>query len=134
MLKRINVHSFTSRFSLYMMSSKSKSNTKSKKKENEAPKVCVSVYIFMITEGVFVLIMFQEERITDEGVGVQISAPPSEGEANTELVKYFASVLGLRKSDVSFEKGFKSRNKTLKITGSITIDEVKRKIDEEIGN
>nr|CAI5834305.1 unnamed protein product [Callosobruchus analis] len=72
--------------------------------------------------------------ITDEGVGVQISAPPSEGEANTELVKYFASVLGLRKSDVTFEKGFKSRNKTLKITGSITIDEVRRKIDEEIGN
>lgn len=42
--------------------------------------------------------------ITTEGVGVQINAPPSEGEANTELVKYMASVLGLRKSDVVFDK------------------------------
>lgn len=42
--------------------------------------------------------------ITDEGVGVQINAPPSEGEANTELVKYMASILGLRKSDVIFDK------------------------------
>ncbi|VEN40023.1 unnamed protein product [Callosobruchus maculatus] len=39
MLHRINVHSnFTTRFSLYMMSSKSRCNKKSKKKENEAPK------------------------------------------------------------------------------------------------
>lgn len=37
-------------------------------------------------------------------MGVQINAPPVEGEANTELVKYLASVLGLRKSDVSLDK------------------------------
>lgn len=42
--------------------------------------------------------------IEEEGVGVQISAPPVEGAANTELVKYLASVLGLRKSDVSLER------------------------------
>ncbi|XP_018564975.1 UPF0235 protein C15orf40 homolog [Anoplophora glabripennis] len=72
--------------------------------------------------------------ITAEGVGVQINAPPSEGEANTELVKYMASVLGLRKSDVVFDKGFKSRSKTLKIVGNITIDEVKKKISEEIAS
>jgi uncharacterized protein YggU (UPF0235/DUF167 family) len=35
---------------------------------------------------------------------VQISAPPVEGEENTELVKCMATVLGLRKSDVSLDK------------------------------
>jgi uncharacterized protein YggU (UPF0235/DUF167 family) len=42
--------------------------------------------------------------IGNEAVGVQISAPPVEGEANTELVRYMAAVLGLRKSDVSLDK------------------------------
>ena len=42
--------------------------------------------------------------IGSEGVGVQIAAPPVDGEANTELVRYMASVLGLRKSDISLDK------------------------------
>jgi hypothetical protein len=42
--------------------------------------------------------------IGNEAVGVQINAPPGEGEANTELVKYIAAVLGLRKSDISLDK------------------------------
>ncbi|KAJ3640174.1 hypothetical protein Zmor_003490 [Zophobas morio] len=67
-----------------------------------------------------------------EGVGVQIGAPPSEGEANTELVKYMASVLGLRKSDVVLDKGFKSKSKTLKITANLTLDDIKSKLLKEI--
>lgn len=42
--------------------------------------------------------------ISSEGVGVQINAPPVEGEANTELVRYLAGVLGLKKSEVSLDK------------------------------
>lgn len=42
--------------------------------------------------------------ITGEGVGIQIIAPPTEGEANTALVRYIASVLGLKKNDVVLEK------------------------------
>lgn len=42
--------------------------------------------------------------MSDESVGVAISAPPVEGEANTELVKYLASVLGMRKSDVTLDR------------------------------
>ncbi|EFN79854.1 UPF0235 protein C15orf40-like protein [Harpegnathos saltator] len=42
--------------------------------------------------------------ITNEGVGVAISAPPTEGEANAELVKYLASIFGLRKSHVSLDR------------------------------
>lgn len=42
--------------------------------------------------------------ITPEGVGVQINAPPAEGEANAELVRYISSLLGIRKGDVSLYK------------------------------
>ena len=42
--------------------------------------------------------------ITDEAVGVAIAAPPQEGEANAELVKYLASILCLRKSDVTLDR------------------------------
>uniref|UniRef100_A0A0B7AV95 Uncharacterized protein n=2 Tax=Arion vulgaris TaxID=1028688 RepID=A0A0B7AV95_9EUPU len=51
--------------------------------------------------------------LTSEGVGVQISAPPVEGEANTELVKYIAKTLGIRKSDICLDQGSKSRTKIL---------------------
>jgi len=42
--------------------------------------------------------------ISDEAVGIAISAPPTEGEANAELVKYLASIFGVRKSDVSLDR------------------------------
>lgn len=37
------------------------------------------------------------------------------GEANLELIKYLAKVLGLRKSDLSLDKGSKSRTKTVTV-------------------
>ena len=37
-------------------------------------------------------------------MSVQIAAPPVDGEANKELVKYLSSVLNLRKSDVSLDR------------------------------
>lgn len=42
--------------------------------------------------------------ITEQGVGVQINAPPVDGEANSELIKYMSKLFGLRKSDVSLDK------------------------------
>lgn len=42
--------------------------------------------------------------IGSEAVSVQINAPPVDGEANTELVQYLATVLGLRRSDISLDK------------------------------
>ncbi|KAI4498664.1 hypothetical protein M0802_006131 [Mischocyttarus mexicanus] len=71
--------------------------------------------------------------ISEEAVGVAISAPPVQGEANTELVKYLASVLGLRKSDVTLDRGSKGRQKVIIATG-ITVDQAMKKFTEEIGN
>lgn len=67
----------------------------------------------------------KQNSITDilnEAIGVQIAAPPVDGEANTELVKYISKVLQLRKSDVSVDRGSKSREKTLMIHKDAAID------------
>lgn len=58
----------------------------------------------------------KQNGITDigaEGCGVQIAAPPVEGEANAELVRFMSKVLQLRKSDVTLDRGSKSRHKTI---------------------
>ncbi|XP_005176933.3 UPF0235 protein C15orf40 homolog [Musca domestica] len=71
--------------------------------------------------------------ISTEGVGVQIAAPPSEGEANAELVKYLSKVLQLRKSDVSLDKGSRSRNKIVMVSkGVTTMEAIKELIQKEI--
>lgn len=80
----------------------------------------------------------KQNQITDsspEGIGVQIAAPPVEGEANTELVKYLSKVLGVRKSDVSLDRGSKSRNKVILVDkeAKLTVDLIRQLIDKEIG-
>ncbi|XP_015917829.1 UPF0235 protein C15orf40 homolog [Parasteatoda tepidariorum] len=56
--------------------------------------------------------------ISDESIGVQIAAPPVDGEANKELIRYLAEVLQLRKSDVNLEKGSRSKEKTVVVSDS----------------
>ncbi|KAH8395204.1 hypothetical protein KR222_002352 [Zaprionus bogoriensis] len=77
----------------------------------------------------------KHNNITDiglEGVGVQIAAPPSEGEANAELVKFLSKVLGLRKSDVSLDKGSRSRNKIVLISkGVSTVEAIEQLLRKE---
>ncbi|KYQ58633.1 UPF0235 protein C15orf40 like protein [Trachymyrmex zeteki] len=69
--------------------------------------------------------------ISDETVGIAISAPPTEGEANAELVKYLASIFGVRKSDVSLDRGSRSRQKVVIVSG-ITTDQVLTKLKGEM--
>ncbi|GCB77751.1 hypothetical protein scyTo_0021131 [Scyliorhinus torazame] len=42
--------------------------------------------------------------VSEGAVGVAIAAPPTNGEANAELVRYLAKVLGLKKSEVILDK------------------------------
>lgn len=42
--------------------------------------------------------------VSEEAVGVAIAAPPTDGEANAELLRYLSKVLELKKSEVSLEK------------------------------
>ncbi|XP_024884883.1 UPF0235 protein C15orf40 homolog [Temnothorax curvispinosus] len=71
--------------------------------------------------------------ISDEAVGIAISAPPTEGEANAELVKYLASIFGVRKSDVSLDRGSRSRQKIVVVSG-ITTNQVLAKLKGEMDN
>ncbi|XP_058446784.1 UPF0235 protein C15orf40 homolog [Malaya genurostris] len=73
--------------------------------------------------------------IGEEEIGIQIAAPPIDGEANTELVKYLAKLLELRKSDVSLDKGSKSRQKTIVLEkGCRTPDQVLDIFRREVNN
>lgn len=78
----------------------------------------------------------KESGITDVGedsIGVQISAPPVDGAANKELIRYLGEVLNLRKSDLSVEKGSKSRDKTVIIFNtSVTLSDVLAKLKEAV--
>ena len=46
---------------------------------------------------------------------LRLSAPPVDGAANTELVKFLAKTLGLRKAEVDLVSGHKSKTKVLKV-------------------
>lgn len=71
----------------------------------------------------------KQNSITDvstEAIGVQIAAPPVDGEANTELIKFISKVLQVRKSDLNLDRGSKSREKTLLLAkNTIEMDRVR---------
>lgn len=50
------------------------------------------------------MILFSFLGIDADGVGISIAAPPVDGEANSELIKFVSKELKVRKSDVSLEK------------------------------
>lgn len=50
-------------------------------------------------------------------LGVRVSAPPAEGEANAALIRLLAKQLGLRQSDVTVATGATGRVKQLHLAG-----------------
>ncbi|XP_041030733.1 UPF0235 protein C15orf40 homolog isoform X1 [Carcharodon carcharias] len=66
--------------------------------------------------------------VSEEAVGVAIAAPPSDGEANAELVRYLAKVLELKRSEVVLDKGYRSREKVVKILAPLTPEEVQERL------
>ncbi|MGH0126393.1 UNVERIFIED_CONTAM: hypothetical protein FKN15_041453 [Acipenser sinensis] len=79
----------------------------------------------------------KQNAITDvstEAVGVAIAAPPSDGEANAELVWYLSKVLELKKSQVTLDKGCKSREKIVKLSASVSPEEVLERLKKEAAN
>ncbi|KAM9502649.1 UPF0235 protein C15orf40 homolog [Salvelinus alpinus] len=76
----------------------------------------------------------KQNAITDvsiEAVGVAIAAPPTDGEANAELVRYLSKVLELKRSEVVLDKGSRSREKIIKVTGSLTPEQVLDRLKQE---
>uniref|UniRef100_A0A8C2KCA4 Zgc:193812 n=1 Tax=Cyprinus carpio TaxID=7962 RepID=A0A8C2KCA4_CYPCA len=69
--------------------------------------------------------------VSEEAVGVAIAAPPTDGEANAELLRYLTKVLELKKSQVSLDKGSKSREKVIRVTAAISQEEILKKLRTE---
>lgn len=50
-------------------------------------------------------------------VKVRVSSPPVDGAANAELIKLFAKMFGIAKSNVEIVSGQTSKTKQIRITG-----------------
>ncbi|KAF1386278.1 hypothetical protein PFLUV_G00092860 [Perca fluviatilis] len=72
-------------------------------------------------------------EVSAEAVGVAIAAPPTDGEANTELVRFLAQVLELKKSHISLDKGSRSRDKLIRVDSSLSPEEVLRRLRQAAG-
>lgn len=130
--------------SVTRMSSKKKANKSSGKgQSSEESKVSTVNAISVNKSGEIALRIHakpgaKHNGITDisaEAIGVQIAAPPIDGEANTELVKYISKVLQLRKSDLSLDRGSKSREKLLLVAkNTIDMDQIMQLIKKECEN
>jgi uncharacterized protein (TIGR00251 family) len=66
-------------------------------------------------------------EIGAEEVRVRIAAPPVDGKANKELIRFFAKLLGVSKSSVEILKGESGKNKRLLVAG-VTAEDVQKKL------
>ncbi|NLP04946.1 DUF167 domain-containing protein [Candidatus Fermentibacteria bacterium] len=58
-------------------------------------------------------------RLPDGAWRIRVKAPPMEGRANAELVRFVASEFGVPRSSVSISSGSRSRRKLLRILGAV---------------
>ena len=61
-----------------------------------------------------------------DGIKVKITAPPVEGKANEALIRFLAKELGVSPSCIEITRGHHSREKTLKISGNMDQELVKK--------
>ena len=54
-----------------------------------------------------------------DGIKVKVTAPPVEGKANEALIRFLAKGFGISPSCIEIIKGLNSREKTLRISGTI---------------
>ena len=71
------------------------------------------------------------EVLADSTVKVRLTAPPVEGKANEELIKFLSEVLGVAKSKMEIVAGEKGRDKLVSIL-DMDSDEVHKKILEHL--
>lgn len=63
----------------------------------------------------------------DSALGVRVTAPPVEGQANAAVVALLAGTLGLRPAAVAVARGERGRDKLVRIAG-LTRDEIHRRL------
>ncbi|KAI6242878.1 hypothetical protein M3Y99_00196900 [Aphelenchoides fujianensis] len=71
--------------------------------------------------------------VDGEAVNVSLAAPPRDGQANQELIDFMSDSLGLRKAELDFDRGARSRTKILLITSDrFNEDDIRSKIQQSI--
>jgi uncharacterized protein (TIGR00251 family) len=85
------------------------------------------------SEGVSIMVHAQPGAKRTEVVGmhggslkIRIQAPPLDGKANDELVRFFAKILNVTRSDVKMIRGDKSREKVFVISDMDDIEARKK--------
>jgi uncharacterized protein (TIGR00251 family) len=71
------------------------------------------------------------EVLSDSTVKIRLTAPPVEGKANEELIKFLSEVLGVAKSKMEIVAGERGRDKLVSIL-DMNSDEVHKKILEHL--
>jgi uncharacterized protein (TIGR00251 family) len=71
------------------------------------------------------------EILSDQTVKIRLKAPPVEGKANEELVKFLSKILGIPKSKFEIVGGRTGRDKLVSIL-DVQGDEVNKKILENL--
>lgn len=61
--------------------------------------------------------------IQNDALKLKITAPPVEGKANEECIRFLSDQLGIKKNRIAIKAGHKSKNKTIAISG-ITKDDL----------
>jgi len=61
-----------------------------------------------------------------DGIKVKVTAPPMEGKANEALIRLLAKKLGIPSSSIEILKGNHSREKTLRISGDLDRELMKK--------
>ena len=63
--------------------------------------------------------------VQGDALKIRITAPPVEGAANKECIKFLSDMLGVKKSQIKIISGHKSKNKKISILG-ISRKEIER--------
>jgi uncharacterized protein (TIGR00251 family) len=69
--------------------------------------------------------------VRDGELEVAISAPPVDGEANAELTRFMAKILGVSRGSVAVQRGEASRHKTVSVRG-VDSDAVRRMLTKAV--
>ncbi len=57
-----------------------------------------------------------------DALKIRITAPPVEGRANEECIRFLASLFNVKKAQIAIEAGHKSKNKRVSIAGLTSVD------------
>ena len=69
--------------------------------------------------------------LADNTIKIKLAAPPIEGKANKELLKFLAKVFGVKKKDLEIVAGKTGRDKLVTVIG-LSPEEMHKIINEEI--